>query len=265
MRLTGIKNNISIVAGMGITVLVPGLNYNNDDDFGVEGKELFKTGIVKDAGDEEYNRITLKLRLDPEWKAQLEEDKGPFKDGALDFFWKWEYLNTTYTSEKIILKVYYKRDLFIKPAHPSKYHFPEVIDSKTGDFIVFLKNEAGDVVGSMNTKIEKFYAVRVTVTAKYNFVGGTNEVVKKLYEEKINLHTGKTTNTTLFEVKELVAFKAKKSGTITHLESSSASQVRKKFSDYYNVHDIGKYGLQGLQEAMNVFGYIDFLTMPVLP
>ncbi|HEX8575710.1 MAG TPA: hypothetical protein VF677_05405, partial [Flavobacterium sp.] len=158
------------------------------------------------------------------------------------------------------LKVYYNRDLFIKPAHPSKYSFPEVIDSKTGDFIVFLKNEAGDVVGSINSKIEKFYAVRVTVTAKYNFVGGTNEVVKKLYEEKINLHTGKTSNTTLFEVKELVAFKAKKSGTVTHLESSSATRVRKKFSDYYNVYDIGKYGLQGLQEAMNVFGYIDLFN-----
>ena len=61
-------------------------------------------------------------------------------------------------------------------------------------------------------------------------------MIKKLYKEKINLHTGESSNTTLFEVKELVAFKAKESGTITPLESSSATWVEKKFSDYYNMY-----------------------------
>ncbi|ELY2018750.1 hypothetical protein SL053_002683, partial [Flavobacterium psychrophilum] len=157
----------------------------DDDDFGVEGKELFKTAIVNDIGNAEFNRITIKLFLTPKWKEQLEKEKGSFKDGCLDFYWIWEYQNTIWNSEKIILRVYYKRDLFIKEAYPSKYTFPEVIDSKTGDYIVFLKNEAGDVVGDINSVIDRFYAVRVTVTGEYQFKGRTNEVIKKLYEEKI--------------------------------------------------------------------------------
>jgi hypothetical protein len=242
-----------------MSVFLPGVNID-DDDFGIEGKELFKMGAVKDIGDLEYNRITLKLHLTPEWKEQLEADKGKFKDGCLDFFWKWEYQNTQWDSEKVILSAYYSRNLFIKEAYTSKYMFPEVIDSQTGDFIVFLKNEAGDVVGDINSKIDHFYAVRITVTSKYEFEGRTNKVTKQLYEEKINLHTGKSSNKKLFEVKELVAFKAKNSTTITKIESTTVAQVKKKFSDYYNVHDIGKYGLKGLQEAMNLFGYIDLIN-----
>jgi hypothetical protein len=242
-----------------MSVFLPGVNID-DDDFGIEGKELFKMGTVKDVGDPEYNRITLKLHLIPEWKEQLEADKGKFKDGCLDFFWKWEYQNTQWHSEKVILSVYYNRNLFIKEAYPSKYMFPEVIDSQTGDFIVFLKNEAGDVVGNINSKVDHFYAVRITVTGKYEFEGHTNKVTKKLYEEKINLHTGKSSNKKIFEVKELVAFKAKNTATITKLESTTVTPIKKKFSDYYNAYDIGKYGIKGLQEAMNVFGYIDLFN-----
>ena len=232
----------------------------DDDDFGKEGKELFKTAIVKDIGNAEFNRITIKLYLTPNWNIQLQDDKAPFMDGCLDFFWKWEYKNTIWDSEKIILRVYYKRNLFIKEAYPSKYTFPEVIDSQTGDLILFLLNEGGGVAGMIDSKIDHFYAVRVTVTGKYEFEGRTNKVTKKLYEEKINLHTGKTTNTKIFEVKELVAFKAKKTGTLTTLESTEVGEVKKKFSDYYNAHDIGKFGIKALQEAMNVFGYLDLFN-----
>ncbi|WP_310555556.1 hypothetical protein [Flavobacterium sp.] len=236
------------------------IHNDDDDDFGVEGEELFKTSKVKDVGDENFNRITIKIHLNPQWKEQLEKDKGSFKDACLDFYWTWQYQNEKWQSKDILLRVYYNRNLFIKEVYPSKYTFPEVIDSKTGDYIVFLKNEAGDVVGDINSKIDRFYAVRVTVTGKYEFEGRTNKVTKKLYEEKINLHTGKSSNKKIFEVKELVAFKAKNTAEITKIESSEVTQVKKKFSDYYNVHDIGKYGIQGLQEAMNVFGYIDLFN-----
>ncbi|KFF03484.1 hypothetical protein [Flavobacterium reichenbachii] len=229
----------------------------DDDDFGVDGKELFKTGTVKDTG-EEYNRITLKLPLTPEWKEQLENETGPFElDKYLDFFWIWTYDDTEWNSKQIILNVYYTRNLYIKEANPGRYRFPEVIDSQTGDFIVFLKNEAGDIVGSIDSNVAEFYAVRTTVTAQYNFGGKTNVVIKKLYEEKINLHTGKATTNTISEVKEFVAFKAKKTAAITKLEDTSVTQVSKKFSDYYNVYDIGSYGIKVLQEAMNILGYID--------
>ena len=166
----------------------------DDDDFGRDGKELYKTGIVKDIGNVEFNRITIKLYLTPNWNTQLQDDKAPFLDSCLDFYWKWEYQNTIWDSEKIILRVYYKRNLFIKEAYPLKYTFPEVIDSQTGDLILFLLNEGGGVTGMINSKIDQFYAIRVTVTGKYEFEGRTNKVTKKLYEEKINLHTGKTTN-----------------------------------------------------------------------
>jgi hypothetical protein len=242
-----------------IGVVLPFVLARDDDDFGKNGKELFVTGTVKDVG-EEHNRITLKLFLSPEWRTQLEADKGSFKDGCLDFLWSWQYENHKYTSANIILSVYYDRNLFIKEAYPSKYKFPEVIDSETGDFIVFLKNEAGDVVGDINSTIDHFYAVRITVKADYSFSGRSNEVVKKLYEEKINLHTGKSSTKKLFEVKELVAFKANKTKTTTYLKNTTVTKIRKKFSDYYNVYDIGNYGLKGLQEAMNVLGYIDLFN-----
>ncbi|WP_395076428.1 hypothetical protein [Flavobacterium sp.] len=242
-----------------IAFFIDWINFD-DDDFGKDGKELFKTAIVSDVGNAEFNRVTIKLYLTPEWKAQLEIEKGSLKDGCLDFYWIWEYQSQKWESKDIILRVYYKRNLFIKEAYPSKYTFPEVIDSKTGDYIVFLKNEAGDVVGNINSKVDRFYAVRVTVTGKYEFEGRTNKVTKKLYEEKINLHTGKSSNKKIFEVKELVAFKAKNTTVITKLKNTKVIQIKKKFSDYYNVHDIGKYGIQGLQEAMNVFGYIDLFN-----
>ncbi len=156
--------------------------------------------------------------------------------------------------------MYYNRNLFIKEAYPSKYAFPEVIDSKTGDYIVFLKNEGGGVTGMINSKIDHFYGVRVTVTGNYEFKGRSNEVTKKLYEEKINLHTGKTTNKKIFEVKELVAFKAKNTATVTKIESSEVIQVKKTFSDGYNGYDYIKGPIKVLQEAMNVLGYIDLFN-----
>ena len=232
----------------------------DDDDFGKEGKELFKTGIVKEIEEAEFNRITIKLFLTPGWKEQLVDDKAPFMDGCLDFFWKWEYQNTIWDSKKIILRVYYKRNLFIKEAYPSKYTFPEVIDSQTGDLILFLQNEGGGVTGMINSKIDRFYGVRVTVTGKYEFKGRSNEVTKQLFEEKINLHTGKTTNTKIFEVKELVAFKAKNTKTRTTFESTVETQVKKTFSDGYDKYDIGNYGIKGFKMYMNVLGYIDLFN-----
>ncbi|ELY2018555.1 hypothetical protein SL053_002484 [Flavobacterium psychrophilum] len=54
--------------------------------------------------------------------------------------------------------------------------------------------------------------------------------------------------------------KADKTKTLTFVKNTKLTKVRKKLSDYYNVYDIGKYGIKGLQEAMNVFGYIDLFN-----
>lgn len=74
----------------------------------------------------------------PEWIEQLEADKGTAKDGCLDFYWKWEYENTPWSSNLTILKVYpSKTTLFIKPAYKD-YGFPE-IRTANGDIVVFSK------------------------------------------------------------------------------------------------------------------------------
>ncbi len=229
-------------------------NEDNGKDIPVTGK-----GVVRDCRGADYNKITLKLYLNPAWNTQLEDDKGSFKDGCLDLYFNWTYLNQLYTVDKdtLILSVYYHRDLFISAAYPSKYKFPEIIDSKTNEFIIFLGNEGGDIAGTIDSKLEKFYVIRVRILSQYKFEGGTNIITKKMYEERYNLRTGESSNKNLFQVTESVEFKIKNSKTITNLESTIEKKIKRNFSDYFTIVDISKLGIRGAQEALNVLGYLD--------
>jgi hypothetical protein len=172
----------------------------DDDDFGKDGKELFKTGTVTDVGDEEFNRITVKLYLRPEWKEQLKEDKGAFKDGCLDFYWTWEYKNIQWNSEKIKLRVYPSEfKLRIKPAYEFKNNpLPEIYSHK-GDVILYA------ISNLPNGDIKNFLVIKIRTTTIFTSVQGINKFKKEIYTENINLGRNKLQSAS-YEVKEMEHF-----------------------------------------------------------
>ena len=241
----------------------------DDDDFGIDGQELFKTGTVVDVGETDYNRITIKLFLTPKWKEQLEKEKGSFKDGCLDFYWKWEYQNTIWNSEEIILSVYYKRDLYINHLIPSKYELPEIIDSESGDSILYLFEETkrlgnviayegGDVVNDIKCDLKHFYVIQIKTSSKFNFTKNSNKILKQIYEEQYNIDTGKSISKLKSETIELAEFTLKTGGIQVYTDSEIITESAKKFFDYFNRTDIKKGLFNVVQAGFEVLGYLDY-------
>lgn len=110
------------------------MNRLNPDDKEFGGKEIIKTSAVREVDGKK--RITIELFLEPKWKKELVEDRGPYRNGCLDFYWRWTYNNVDWNSENVILRVYAsERTLYMKSAYIG-YNFPE-IRMYNGDIIVF--------------------------------------------------------------------------------------------------------------------------------
>lgn len=108
-------------------------SFNPDDDT-FNGKQVYRKAAVRQVNGE--NRITIELFLDPNWSNDIVDEKGKFTDGCLDFYWVWNYNNTEWNSEKIMLSVYFsEKTLQIKPAYEG-YGFPE-IRTADGDIVIF--------------------------------------------------------------------------------------------------------------------------------
>lgn len=245
--------------GLGVLFFLPWDQANPDDDeFGEEGKEqeIKKYSIVRDVDGKK--RITLKLFLNPDWKKQLDEDK-TFNDNFLDFYWKWTYNNIEWNSEAILLKVTQNRNLYIQSAN-SKYPLPQIIDGKTGEFIIFLKNEGSGLTGLFEADIQHFFAIKVKILVKYEFEEGKNKTIKTLYENTYNLRTGESSHQKIYSITESADIRFKNTGTQVYIEGVKINKIQKKFADYYNIKDIGKYGVKGIHYGMEVLGYLDFVS-----
>ncbi|MFV0530037.1 MAG: hypothetical protein ACK5MD_01175, partial [Flavobacteriales bacterium] len=62
------------------------MDFINPDDKEFGGKEVFRSGTVREIDGKK--RITIELYLENSWKKEIAEDKGPARDGCLDFYWK---------------------------------------------------------------------------------------------------------------------------------------------------------------------------------
>lgn len=162
------------------------------------------------------------------------------------------------STEKYLTVRNTSRTIFIKPA-AEKYKLPEFRDS-LGDFIVFLANESGAVVGDFDSTIQNFHTVKVRVFKEFQYHSNFNSVTTKIYEQTYNMDTGLDTHEDLFEETEKKEFRIKKDGKQIFQEGDITQNVKKSISDYYNVNDIGKTGLKGLQESLEILGYLDYFN-----
>lgn len=154
-------------------------NLNPDDDK-FDGKEVIRTINVREVDGKK--RITIELFLEPIWKKEIVEDRGSFRDGCLDFYWKWNYDNTNWSSDKVILRVYpslYK--LRVKPALNTQTNALPEIYSHKGDIISFAIEQLPD------GKIQKFVSMKIRTTTSFNSIEGINKFKKEIYTETIDL------------------------------------------------------------------------------
>lgn len=133
----------------------------------------------------------------------------------------------------------------------------EFVDS-LGNFVVFLANESADMVGDFNSTIEHFYTVKVRVMNEYTYHSNFNTVTKRIYEEKYNVNTGLDSHLNLYEETEKVEFRIKKDAQQIFKESDTSETIKKQIKDYYNVNDLSKMGLKGVQKTLNILGYLDY-------
>lgn len=221
----------------------------DDDEFG--GKQIFRTAEVREL--EGKKRITVELFLDPNWREDIVKDKGPFRDGCLDFYWKWTYENTDWNSEQVILHVYPSEiKLRVKPAiNDHNYPLPEIYSHK-GDLMVFAIGQLPDM------KVEKFVSLKIRVSTKIDFYKDLDWIKKEIYTEVINLRNN-TIESAHYTVEEANHFfKINEDITQYYVENKVTKVPVAKGSDiaYYNsVKKVLKYGKQ----AAEVFDKIQIL------
>lgn len=160
------------------------------------------------------------------------------------------------STEKYLTVAHTERTIFLKPATEG-YRMPEIIDP-LGEFIVFLANESGDVVGSFDATIQHFHTVKIKILKEYAYHSNFNAITKKIYKETYNMDTGLNTHQDLFKETEKVEFRIKKDSKQIFKEEEYTQNVKKRIADYYNANDIGKTGLKGVQRTLDVLGYLDY-------
>lgn len=152
----------------------------NPDDDEFDGKEVIKIAVVREVDGKK--RITIELFLELKWKKEIAEDKGSFRDGCLDLYWKWEYDNTDWNSESVILSVYPSDiRLRIKPALDIKKNGLPEMYSRLGDFLSFAIDQLPD------GKIEKFVLIKIRATTTFSSIENINKFKKEIYTESISL------------------------------------------------------------------------------
>uniref|UniRef100_UPI0039A60B85 hypothetical protein n=1 Tax=Ornithobacterium rhinotracheale TaxID=28251 RepID=UPI0039A60B85 len=204
------------------------MDWVNPDDKEFGGKEIIKTGIVRKV--DEKNRITLELYLNSMWKKELVEDRGAYRDGCLDFYWKWIYNNVNWNSEKVILRVYpTEYRLRLKPAFMDKVVLPELY-SKAGNLILFVMDQAP------KAEIKRFIHMEVRVNTHYKSLMNINEIKKEIYTEFIDLETNKVKKSKCKIEKKNLAFKLSDDFDKVYIDSREFKIPIKKNSGlgYYN-------------------------------
>lgn len=167
------------------------------------------------------------------------------------------------------MSVYYSRNLFINHLIPSKYELPEIIDSESGDLILYLfesskklgsviLNEGGDVVNDIKCDLKRFYVLRTKTSSEFNFTKNSNKILKRIYEEQYNIDTGKSITKQIDETVEFAEFTVRTGGQQVYTDSEILTKVDKKFSDYFNIKDIKKVGVKVVQAGFEVLGYLDY-------
>lgn len=157
------------------------LDWLNPDDKEFGGKQIIKTATVREVDGKK--RITVELFLELIWKKELAEDRGYFRDGCLDFYWRWTYDKTDWNSQEIILRVYPSLyQLRLAPAFGNTYSLPEIYSNK-GFVIAFMIGETPE------GKIEKFIRYQVRVINEYRYISDIQKVKKEIYTETLNLRT----------------------------------------------------------------------------
>lgn len=174
------------------------MDWVNPDDDEFDGKEVIKTAVVREVDGKK--RITIELFLELKWKKEIAEDKGSFRDGCLDFHWKWEYDNTDWNSESVILSVYPSDiRLRIKPALDIKQNGLPEMYSRLGDFLSFAIDQLSD------GKIEKFVLIKIRATTTFSSIENINKFKKEIYTESISLKTN-TLESASYEVIDVENF-----------------------------------------------------------
>ncbi len=182
------------------------MDWVNPDDKEFGGKEIKKSAEVREVNGKK--RITIELLLPYDWKKEIAEDRGPARDGCLDFYWKWKYDGTNWSSDskKLHLSVYpsdYR--LRIKPAYRNIHVLPEIY-SHAGDIISFALNELPD------GKIEKFVVIKVRTTTTFKFLQDIDNFKREVYTESINLKKN-TLESVSYSVEEVDHFFKMKNGS----------------------------------------------------
>lgn len=200
---------------------------------------------------------TLSLELTSYFEQFIDDETGA--DIELYFivrYWGHEIAYLPRETEKYLNVTYSDRTIFIKPAGDG-YKMPELIDS-IGEFIVFLKNESGDFVGNLNSDLQHFYTVKIKLISSYEYHSNFNAVTKKIYKQTYNVNTGLSQHFDLFEETEKIELTIKNNKTQVFLDNSFDKKISKPISDYYNINDIGKTGLKGIQKSLEILGYLDY-------
>lgn len=174
------------------------LDWLNPDDDKLAGKEVIKTGIVRDVNGK--HRITIELFLNPNWDNDIRKDKGAFKDGCVDFYWTWRYNNANWTSQTNLLSVYPSNvKLRIKPAFEGgAYSLPEIY-SRKGYIIAFAIDRLP------NGEIQKFVSIKIRSTTTFHFESDVQKFKKEIYSETINIKKN-TVEALSYEVEEISHF-----------------------------------------------------------
>lgn len=174
------------------------LDWLNPDDDEFAGKEIIKTGVVKEV--EGKHRITIELFLSPSWHNEIRKDLGPFKDGCIDLYWTWKYNNSDWTSNTNLLSVYPSNvKLRIKPAFDGNvYSLPEIY-SRKGYTIVFAIDQLP------SGEIQKFVSLKIRSTTKFQFTADIQKFKKEIYKETINIKKNRL-EAVSYEIEEISHF-----------------------------------------------------------
>ncbi|MFH7019137.1 hypothetical protein [Flavobacterium sp. FlaQc-47] len=223
------------------------LDWLNPDDDEFAGKEVIKTGVVREVDGK--HRITLELFLNPGWHNEIRKDIGLFKNGYLELYWTWCYNHKNWTSEPNFLNVHPSNiKLRIKPAYNGEaYAFPEIY-SRKGYIITFAIDQLP------NGEIQKFISLKIRSTTKFHFEQDIQKFKKEIYSETINIKKNRL-EAVSYEVEEISHFfHVKENVTNIFIDEKMIEAPVVKGSSTAVINNIKK-SVKFAKEAANVFTY----------
>lgn len=226
-----------------------------DDFVPLQGEKAGAMAVTANIDKDGY--AIFSVELTEYFEQYIKDDSGAFIE--LYFIARYfghEFAYLPRDTSKYLKVGHSDRTIFIKPAD-EKYKLPEFLDS-VGNFIVFLANESGAVAGNFDSTIQYFHTVKVRVLKDYSYHSNFSAITKKIYKQTYNMSTGLSTHLDLFEETEKVEFRIRKNSKQIFKEEEYNKNVKKRIADYFNVNDIGKTGLNGVQKSLEILGYLDY-------